>query len=77
MQGGDFLPRINIYAIGVSALVLAYAIVPGLIYVAQRMKRRVFLGLAIVLFSLVMMVRREIWCLKMSGCWVRWSFIRV
>lgn len=51
---GGFVCLRSVLVFGVSALMLVYLIVPFFVMLAQRMSRRVFLILAISLFSLVM-----------------------
>ncbi|MBR3263618.1 putative ABC transporter permease [Candidatus Saccharibacteria bacterium] len=51
---GGFVCLRSVLAFGVSALMLVYLVVPFFVMLAQRMSRWVFLTLAILLFSLVM-----------------------
>ena len=51
---GGFVCFRSVLVFGVSALMLVYLIVPFFVMLAQRMSRRAFLILAILLFSLVM-----------------------
>ena len=51
---GGFVCLRSVLFFGVSALFLVYAIVPFCIYLAKKMSKRVFLILAIALFTLVM-----------------------
>ena len=51
---GGFVCLRSVLVFGVSALMLVYLIVPGLIYLSRRMSRKAFLSVAIVLFTLVM-----------------------
>lgn len=51
---GGFVCLRSVLVFGLSALMLVYLIVPFFVMLAQRMSRRAFLTLAILLFSLVM-----------------------
>lgn len=52
---GGFVCLRSVLAFGVSALFLMYVVVPWLIMVAQKMPKRIFLVLAVTLFSFVML----------------------
>ena len=51
---GGFVCLRSVLFFGISALFLMYVIVPGLIFVAWKMSKRMFLLIAVGLFSLVM-----------------------
>ena len=51
---GGFVCLRSVLFFGISALFLMYVIVPGLIFVARKMSKRMFLLMAVGLFSLVM-----------------------
>ncbi|MBQ6461410.1 putative ABC transporter permease [Candidatus Saccharibacteria bacterium] len=51
---GGFVCLRSVLVFGLSALMLVYLVVPFFVMLAQRMSRRAFLTLAILLFSLVM-----------------------
>lgn len=51
---GGFVCLRSVLVFGVSALLLMYVVVPGLMWLAQRMGKRGFLILAVTLFAVVM-----------------------
>lgn len=51
---GGFVCLRSVLVFGVSALMLMYLIIPGLIYLAQRVPRRVFMTVVVLLFAAVM-----------------------
>ena len=44
----------SVLVFGISALLLMYVIVPGLIYITRVVPRKVFMGVVITVFALVM-----------------------
>ena len=86
MQGGNFLPWINIYAIGALLILflvfkfklgrhpwvmfLVYAMVPFCVWLSRKMSKRAFLILSVSLFSVVMV--DEVYNMLASKVFLDW-----
>ncbi len=62
-----FVCVLSVTIFGIFALILAYVILPLLVYLASKMSRRAFLTLAAVLFAIVMVDEVANLCLKNAG----------